>query len=361
MSEHQRFPNHFMTQMRHTCDPLADAVAAEISRASPSNMLDEVIDRAEKEGGVFRDFLDALYHEPEWLDWELLEQGRQAMASLSPLRALSLLTSSLSEGYSLAKGAHVLVQTGRLNHDVSKRLIETGQMSHNMAIKDGLRPGGVGHRIIMEVRILHAMVRKFVRQKGWDVSIWDEPVNQEDMAFTIIEFDYLANRGIERMGGRIGDKDKQAMHHLWRYAAYLHGVDERLITHSYKEEIELYHIIKARESKPSDESIELVHNVIDGYITLSMDSGGLSKETLYQLSRLCLGEELANSYRLPQSLRGKLGAAGIKAVFAIYTFFRNHFPGAESWQETNAIKLFRKNLEEQLDPITERRAFRTLG
>lgn len=83
----------------------------------------------------------------------------------------------------LADAAHVLIATGRLHQDVTRRIYETAQMSHNMSVKNGMRPGGSGHRIILEVRLLHAMVRKYLRHHGWDTAKYDEPVNQEDMAF----------------------------------------------------------------------------------------------------------------------------------------------------------------------------------
>ena len=257
-----KYSDTVMDQMRHTCDPLADAVAALVERKRPSHMVDEVMTRARSEGGAFRDYLDHAHTIPPWINWDAIEHARHVNLAFANVRAIALLVSSLVEGYSLSKAAHVLISTGRLHQDVLKRVYETSQMTHNISVPDGIRPGQPGHRTMMEVRLLHAMVRKYLRGRGWDVSLYDEPINQEDMAFTIIEFDYLAVRGMERMGARLSDDDKQALHHLWRYGAYLNGVDEGLMTESPAEEIYQYERIRARQYNPNEESRALALAVI---------------------------------------------------------------------------------------------------
>ena len=66
-------------------------------------------------------------------------------------------------GYAHNKPSQVLVATGRLQKDVSRRIYETGQMLHNIIGDDGLRPGGLGQLTLMEVRLLHAAVRQFAQ------------------------------------------------------------------------------------------------------------------------------------------------------------------------------------------------------
>jgi len=267
--------------------------------------------------------------------------------------------SSLVEGYSLSKAAHVLIATGRLHQDVLKRIYETSQMSHNMNVPNGLRPGFQGHRTIMEVRLLHAMVRKYLRGRGWEVELYDEPINQEDMAFTVIEFDYLAIRGMERMGAHLRQDDKDALHHLWRYGAYLNGVDDSINTESLAEEIYLYERIKQRQRNPNEESRQLAHAVITALA--GQPPFNLPEALLYELSRLCLGDELADAYQLPRNGFWQRMLKVYQAGNRVGTLAHYHVPGLDRLSEKVNFRLLQKAISENLDPNPEKRAFRHIA
>ena len=345
--------------MRHTCDPIADAVAAQIERKRPSQMIDEVYARARSEGGAFADYVDQSHSVPDWVDWELIDHARRVNLAFANVRAIALLVSSLVEGYSLSKAAHVLISTGRLHQDVLKRIYETSQMSHNMNVPDGLKPGNAGHRTIMEVRLLHAMVRKYLKQRGWDTAQYDEPINQEDMAFTIIEFDYLSIRGMERMGAPLHAEDRYAMHHLWRYAAYLNGVNEHMLTASLDEEIYQYQRIREREYNPNEESRQLATAVITALA--GQPPFNLPEALLYELSRVCLGDELADTYRLPQDKFWQRMIRLYQLGNRAGTFAHYHLPWFDKLSERINFQLLRKAIVENLDENPERRAFRHIG
>lgn len=159
--------------------------AAQLKRAKPAAMLRQVEDLALAGNADCKQFLAVTRSVPAWVDWEQVEQGRRVTLAFSAVRSLALLA-ALIEGYSLNRAAHVLVATGRLNQDVAHRLQETAQMSHNMNAPGGMRPGAVGHRHVLEVRLLHAMVRRYLRDRHWDSALYQQPINQEDMAFTVI-------------------------------------------------------------------------------------------------------------------------------------------------------------------------------
>lgn len=354
-----KYADSVLDQMRHTCDPLADAVAAGIERKRPSHMIDEVIARAASEGGAFRDYLDHANSVPAWVNWDAIEHARRINLAFANVRAIALLVSSLVEGYSLSKAAHVLVATGRLQQDVLKRVYETSQMTHNISVPDGIRPGQPGHRTMMEVRLLHAMVRKYLRGRGWDVSLYDEPINQEDMAFTIIEFDYLAVRGMERMGARLSDDDRVALHHLWRYGAYLNGVDERLITDSPAEEIYQYERIRDRQRNPNEESRSLAISVITALA--GQPPFNLPESLLFELSRLCLGNELADAYQLPRHAGWQQAIRAYRLANKASTLAHYRLPGFDRISEALNFRLIRKALVDNLDSDPNKRAFRHIA
>ncbi|HET8704769.1 MAG TPA: oxygenase MpaB family protein [Pseudomonadales bacterium] len=355
----RKYSNEFLDSMRHLCDPLADAVTAQMNRQRPSAMLDEVERRAKTEGGAFQAFLDQVNTVPAWVDWRLIEQARKVSLAFANVRGMALLVSSLVEGYALSKATHVLIATGRLHQDVTRRIFETAQMSHNMHVKDGLRPGGMGHRIILEVRLLHSMVRKYLKQRDWDVAKYDEPVNQEDMAFTIIEFDYLAVRGMERMGASLSKSDRRALHHFWRYAAYLHGVDERLLTDSPEEEIYQYQRIRERQYNPNEESRLLAQTVLESLA--GKPPFNLKVELLNELSRLCLGDALADAYQLPKHLAWRQAVKAYIGLNKALTFAHYKIPGMGLLSERLNFQAMQKALHENLEPEENKRAFRHIA
>ena len=253
-----RYSHKNLEQWRQVCDDKADACTALLKRGRPSDMLLEVESRARSEGGVFQEFLDHCHTVPGWVDFDVLEEGRKVFLQFGPLQALVLLCSSLVEGYSYNKPSQVLVATGRLQKDVTKRIYETGQLIHNMVGEGGIRPGSIGHRTLMEVRLVHSAVRQFLWHSGkWDVKKYDQPINQEDMAGTVLEFDFMVARGIDRLGVRVSTEEKRLMHYYWRYGGYILGVDEALLTVSLEEQRVLAMQLMSHLYNPTPDSEKL--------------------------------------------------------------------------------------------------------
>lgn len=353
----QRYSPAQLQQWRQVCDPLADGAAAPLQRARPSAMLEQVEQLARDGNGACARFLQTTARPPAWVDWHLVEQGRRVCLAFSAVRSIGLLA-ALLEGYSLSRAAHVLVATGRLNQDVARRLQETGQMSHNMNAPDALRPGGIGHRHVLEVRLLHAMVRRYLRARHWDVARYDEPINQEDMAFTVIEFDYLAARGMARLGAKLSADDRNAVHHLWRYAAWLHGVDEALITHSPAEMEYQYQAILAHQQQLNDESAALANAVLTGLA--NQPPLNLSERALRALSRAMLDQRLGKAYGLRPDRLADAGIAALRQLNRALTFAHYHLPGAARATEKMHFELARRALSEQLGAEGQR-AFRGMA
>lgn len=354
-----KYSPDFLDRMRHVCDPLADAAVASLPRQRPSAMLEEVERRAASEGGAFQRFLDVTHQVPAWIDWDAVEQARRVQLAFSTVRGIALLTSSLIEGYSLSNATHVLIATGRLHQDVTRRIYETGQMSHNMSVKDGMRPGGVGHRIVLEVRLLHAMVRKHLKQRGWNTARYGEPINQEDMAFTIIEFDYLALRGMERMGVTLSDSDRRAVHHFWRYAAWLHGVDTGMLTNCPAEEQVQYQQIRAHQYAPNDEGRLLALTVIRSLA--HRPPFYLKDALLFEIARVCLGNALADCYELPRHRGWERSIMALQAINKAATIAHYRVPGVARASEWVNFTTMRNTLMQNLDPSETKRAFRHIA
>ncbi|KGD65837.1 hypothetical protein Y5S_01061 [Alcanivorax nanhaiticus] len=296
-----RYSHANLERWRRVQDPLADRCAAQIKFTRPSGLLNEVERRAKEEGGDFQAFLDHCYTVPSWVDFDEMELGRRMYRRNGALQGLVLMCSSLVEGYAHNKPSQVLVATGRLQKDVSRRIYETGQMLHNIVGDDGLRPGGLGHRTIMEVRLLHAAVRQFLSDNPrWDVEKYDLPINQEDMAGTILEFDFMVVRGLKRLGVNISRREHESMHYFWRYGGYLLGVDEALLTTTLEEQEIMALQLTSHLYDPTPDSESLAK-------ALLRDMSGkppfnLSYDVLLAFSRYLIGDKVADDLNIHSSV-----------------------------------------------------------
>ena len=86
---------------------------------------------------------------------------------------------------------------------------------------DALLPGGVGWRTALHVRVLHAKVRyAILHRKGkkkWNVKELGVPINQEDMAATLLAFSINVLSGIDLIAGRsVSDQEQIDYLALWR-------------------------------------------------------------------------------------------------------------------------------------------------
>jgi hypothetical protein len=195
---------------------------------------------------------------PDWVDWQLLEDGvrfhhRIGMAGPYILRDLALMGGYLLSGFNRA-----LVMTGALNKGAAQRIIETGKWWMDCTEHDGLRRFGPGFRSSVEVRLVHAMVRRHLPARPeWDVEEFGLPVNQIDMVATYLAFGPIMLLGVRAIGIPVTRHDSRAVMHLWKYVAWLMGVEEKWLCDDERQGlVRLYHTF-VTQSPPDWTSREL--------------------------------------------------------------------------------------------------------
>jgi uncharacterized protein (DUF2236 family) len=171
----------------------------------------------------------------------------------------------LIESYSGSRDNKVLVMSGRLSHRTAfRRMVETANFTMDTVARGGLRPGARGRRGVLSVRLLHARVRSLCHAKNYDVGRYDEPVNQEAMAGTLMLFSTGIMATLEKFGVRLPDEDKQAYHELWRYAGLLMGVAPELLPETWQEEQALFDRVKAHQYSPDEDTRLLYEHAMQG-------------------------------------------------------------------------------------------------
>mmetsp|Transcript_65560 Transcript_65560/g.77054 ORF Transcript_65560/g.77054 Transcript_65560/m.77054 type:complete len:508 (-) Transcript_65560:56-1579(-) len=192
---------------------------------------------SEKHLAMYEFYKHYFEHVPAWVDWEQLQRGIDVYISFLPAIGYSLYYLALIPGFSIPKIGKVLEQTRYLvppstEEQVMHRLFDTGGfVNHALLDVSNLKPGEVGWTMALQVRALHAKVRRSILQKKkdkWNVAEYGIPINQEDMAATLLAFSVNPIIGIEFLSGKSLSLDMQTDYMaLWRYIGWLLGVETK--------------------------------------------------------------------------------------------------------------------------------------
>jgi hypothetical protein len=204
-----------------------------------------------------------IFHaDPPWVDWTSVARGQDVFVRTWPVASTALFYMSLVGGFSAPLITEVIRCTGYLTgagRATPRRLFETFQMVIDAALsgESGMRAGGDGWAAVLRVRLLHAKVRRRLLlgsavppdhsgldsgrdaptgcphaagkpppttckrasederkaaaygklagedqgKVAWDTLLFGVPINQEDMAVTLLAFSVNVIDGIELVQG----------------------------------------------------------------------------------------------------------------------------------------------------------------
>lgn len=236
------FDANFLETQRSVGDPPADAVIAELFAGgtgvvvATGRLLRDLVDNddvpvASLPAPVREYFAGGAL--PTWADRAAIARSSELFHRLAPQIILLLHTMSLPYCYAARRGVQVLARTGRLQSGTQRRVLETAQF-----VLDVLAPGGLDHdperfgaglRSAQKVRLMHATIRHLLRaDRTWDPG-WGTPINQEDLAGTLISFSGVILSGLGRLGVDLDPRERDDYVHTWNVVGSLLGVDERLM------------------------------------------------------------------------------------------------------------------------------------
>jgi hypothetical protein len=182
-------------------------------------------------------FLHSVMSLPSWVDVNQLRRGQQVFLAYAPTILLSLFYMSLVGGFSVPVIGAVVDTTRYMTPPAQptqtmQRLFDTVELTTAcQAIGvEALLPNGIGWQLAIYVRILHAKVRYRLLQRKesqqWDIATFGVPINQEDMAATLLGFSVNVLGGIELVAGMpLPDQERLDYLALWRYIGWLLGVE----------------------------------------------------------------------------------------------------------------------------------------
>ena len=254
--EDSKWNDTFLTPFSLKTDPYAEQIISDIIAekgfialrnlfTALSNDHSEIIKSTTLHQSVI-DYFNTEMSLPVWADQSKIKLAQAVYLRFAPQIALILNFKALPLCYACKNGAMALTATGRLTGadkdpgKIVRRLFETSQMVINVMSPGGFLPAGKGIVTVKKVRLYHAAIRSFLLNQQteefkWDVSKYGCPINQEEMAGTLMAFSALVIDGLNKVGAVMTEEEKDAYIHCWNIVGHFIGLDPALFPTSYND------------------------------------------------------------------------------------------------------------------------------
>lgn len=272
--ESRGWTSEFLDRMRTIGDPEADSVIAELFAKGEVGAVNSLMETLVRNDGlpspllpsIVRDYLTRTSH-AALASAEDLSRAQNLFGLVGPEMLIALGFYSLPASYAARKGVQVIYRTAFLQKRPIRRVFETTQMVIDVLSPGGLAAQGRGLVTSQKVRLMHAAVRHLIvtdTQQPWNQQELGLPVNQEDLAGTLMTFAYLVLDGLARLGIDVEPADQEAYLRTWASIARVLGLREELLPANVAEARLLTAIIYERQIAPSPQGVELTRALIDG-------------------------------------------------------------------------------------------------
>lgn len=211
-----------------------------------------------------REFFTVVERTPAWVDADKVRLGAATMNSGGADGLYIARDVALLGGYSFSGFNQTLLRTGALEKGSNKRFAETSQWALDVIADDGLELFGAGYRSTLRVRMIHSLVRRHVADlPDWESDRWGLPINQTDMAATLVGALVAPMVGGLGMGLVNRPAEYTAVAHLTRYVGWLMGVDDEFLPTSFRDAIRVLAHTSTALSVPDETSAQLARPMVD--------------------------------------------------------------------------------------------------
>ncbi|HUF37313.1 MAG TPA: oxygenase MpaB family protein [Anaerolineales bacterium] len=254
----------FLNRHRHQTDPAADDVISAVFLEHGVGKLNGILRSLVENDGFIPEHLPSAVHDflektaalPEWADPDLILKGEDFFDRHWPLVITFLFCASLPNAYAAHRGAQVLALTARLETHVERRIFETAQFVLDVMAPGGLSGSGRGIRSAQKVRLMHATIRHLILneekwRRHWDME-WGNPINQEDLAGTLMTFSVQILDGFRRFNVPVSTDEQEAYLHVWKVIGHQMGVHPDLLPVDVADGYTLAYAILDHQKGPSE-------------------------------------------------------------------------------------------------------------
>lgn len=205
-----------------------------------------------------REFLIGVETVPDWVDPDIIRRGQRTLRRGGADGMYIARDVALLGGYQFAGFNKTLLRTGALEKGSNQRFAETLQWALDILADDGLDVTGIGYRSTLRVRLIHAFVRRHVSaMNDWQPEDWGVPVNQTDMAATLVGALIAPVVGALGMGVVPTPRDLDAVAHLTRYVGWLLGVDDEWLPRSFRDGVRILFHTSTALANPDETTRQL--------------------------------------------------------------------------------------------------------
>lgn len=269
-----RWSSAILAPARERVDPIADAVVDRIYRDGNIEAVNRLLATIARNDDpipaalpeVARAYFEETAALPASYDADTAAVAQQLFAHHGVQITFGLFCSSLPQAYCAANGALVLTETHAMTHRVRERIMETAQFLFDVLDAGGLDPHGRGVRTAQRVRLLHAAVRRLLLERhapAWPKALAGMPVNQEDLAGTLMTFSVVTFEAMRRLGVEASDAEGDAWIRHWGVVGHLLGIEPELVPHSLADALDLMEAIRQRQWRTSPQGRALGHALLE--------------------------------------------------------------------------------------------------
>jgi hypothetical protein len=231
-------------------DPVADAYAALIPQHGFQRLVTMLKDACDHglEGVPLAPpelvrFIREMESLPAWLDAKLIERGARIERNAYAHRAPFVIRGGFIATFMNKYAALPMVLTGALSKEsAAHRVNETAIFFTTTVMPDALDRYGATFKAAAMVRLMHAMVRFNILQRGerWDVKTYGIPIPQVDQMPAGLVSIFLIAEKLLRQGRTTFTPAERARVELARYRCFLLGLPEDLLADTPQSIVDIF-------------------------------------------------------------------------------------------------------------------------
>ena len=269
-SKSTRWTRAVLDPYREIGDRQADPVIEKVFELAEVDVINSMLKNIQENDDLvavdlpdeIEDFLNQTDDWPQWAQQDQIRLGQQLFSRYGMQMTVALFCWSLPSCYACAKGAQVLGMTHRISKNVHRRLIETAQFILDVMAEGGLEPKGRGVRTAQKIRLLHTTIRYHVKRDPHWRAEYGVPINQEDLAGTLLSFALLPGM-VTKLGLDFTPEEEAAFFHCWRVIGSILGIEDGILPRDVEDGKALWNAILDYHVAPSEAGRELTGALID--------------------------------------------------------------------------------------------------
>ncbi|MYE36342.1 MAG: DUF2236 domain-containing protein [Rhodobacteraceae bacterium] len=262
---------------------------------------------------ALRDFFEHVKEVPEWVDFDEFKPAQRAFFHNMGNLLIAYAIGSAVEGFStlVSKSFSITGRVTGLGPGAERRLRQNNRHMVETYYPDGLRRNGEGWKIAMRIRFVHARIRKLLADSEyWDHDAWGTPLSAAHLGgislftFSIRQFEHAIS-----MGSSLTDEEQESIVKIWRYDGHILGVPDTILFKNEAEARKMYKIAHLCEPPPDESAVEVATAVFKAIPAMAGVKTERERKSLqmyaFRLSRALIGNELADFYGYPNTIRVK--------------------------------------------------------